>query len=46
MDVIQKDCNFFARNDIIDYSLLVGIHYKNLHPSPSNASHLLSEQSE
>ena len=29
LDTIQKDAMFFAKNDIIDYSLLVGIHYKN-----------------
>ena len=46
MEVIAKDVQFFAANEIIDYSLLVGIHYKNQHPSPSNNSRLNSEMSE
>jgi 1-phosphatidylinositol-4-phosphate 5-kinase len=32
IDIIQKDCNFFAKCDIIDYSLLVGVHDKTKHP--------------
>lgn len=28
MSVIKKDAKFFEENNIIDYSLLVGIHYK------------------
>lgn len=27
MEVIQKDCQFFQSHNIIDYSLLVGMHY-------------------
>ena len=26
---IQKDCVFFEQNNIIDYSLLIGIHHLN-----------------
>lgn len=26
IDIINKDADFFARNEIIDYSLLVGVH--------------------
>ncbi len=29
MKVIKKDCKFFEENAIIDYSLLIGIHYNN-----------------
>lgn len=29
LDIIKDDCDFFARQGIIDYSLLVGVHYKN-----------------
>ena len=43
METIRKDAKFFARCDIIDYSLLIGIHYKNKHP---NGSRLNSDQSE
>eukprot|EP00347_Sterkiella_histriomuscorum_P010876 403374581 len=46
LETIQKDAQFFARNAIIDYSLLVGVHYKSRHPSPTNGSRLNSEQSE
>ena len=46
LDTLEKDARFFARNEIIDYSLLVGIHYKSRHPSPTNASRLQSEQSD
>lgn len=28
LDQIHKDCHFFVANNIIDYSLLLGIHYK------------------
>jgi len=28
MSIIKKDAKFFEENNIIDYSLLVGIHYK------------------
>ena len=31
MDTIQKDAMFFAKNDIIDYSLLVGVNVKPAH---------------
>lgn len=27
VDIIQKDSRFFEENHIIDYSLLMGIHY-------------------
>ena len=33
LDVLKKDSEFFAANDIIDYSLLVGIHNRSEHPS-------------
>ena len=46
LETIKKDSDFFAKNDIIDYSLLVGIHYKSKHPSPTNGSRINSEQSE
>jgi len=29
LDTLQKDCEFLASNQLIDYSLLVGIHDKN-----------------
>lgn len=29
LDILQKDCNFFEKLGIIDYSLLVGVHYKD-----------------
>ena len=28
LDIIRKDALFFSQNDIIDYSLLVGVHKK------------------
>jgi 1-phosphatidylinositol-4-phosphate 5-kinase len=31
LETIKKDVTFFAECEIIDYSLLVGIHQKNLH---------------
>jgi len=43
LETIKKDSDFFAKNDIIDYSLLVGIHYKSKHPSPTNGSRINSE---
>lgn len=45
--------NFFARCEIIDYSLLVGIHQKSLHlpelkvnPATNNSQYINTEQSE
>jgi 1-phosphatidylinositol-4-phosphate 5-kinase len=32
MKIIRKDAEFFARQGIIDYSLLVGVHDKTWHP--------------
>lgn len=29
MSVVKKDAKFFEDNNIIDYSMLVGIHHKN-----------------
>ena len=29
IDTITKDAEFFAKNNILDYSLLVGVHIKN-----------------
>ena len=31
LEILQKDADFFARNEIIDYSLLVGINNKSEH---------------
>lgn len=28
MDIIKKDCTFFIENNIIDYSLLIGVNNK------------------
>lgn len=28
MDIIRKDCTFFIENNIIDYSLLIGVNNK------------------
>ncbi|EGR34874.1 phosphatidylinositol-4-phosphate 5-kinase, putative [Ichthyophthirius multifiliis] len=45
MDIIQKDAEFFAQNNIMDYSLLVGIHQKNLQKQYSikqNMSQIIS----
>lgn len=39
LDTIKKDVNFFARCEIIDYSLLIGIHYKSLHLPQANNPH-------
>jgi hypothetical protein len=32
MEIIKKDSAFFAANNIIDYSLLVGVHNRSEHP--------------
>ena len=34
-DTINKDCEFFKRLGIIDYSMLVGVHYKDREPRQS-----------
>ena len=48
LETIKKDTKFFARMEIIDYSLLVGVHVKILHPPPqtNNSVYLNSEASE
>jgi hypothetical protein len=33
MQIIKKDCTFFIENNIIDYSLLIGINNKSEHNS-------------
>ena len=33
MSILRQDAQFFAENNIIDYSLLVGIHNRSEHPS-------------
>lgn len=33
MQILRQDAQFFAENNIIDYSLLVGIHNRSEHPS-------------
>lgn len=33
MEILRLDAQFFAENNIIDYSLLVGIHNMSEHPS-------------
>lgn len=38
LDSLKKDVGFFTRCEIIDYSLLVGIHYRNLHLPLTNNS--------
>ena len=29
LEQLKSDCHFFEQNQIIDYSLLIGIHYRN-----------------
>ena len=44
LEIIKKDTAFFARCEIIDYSLLIGIHQRNLHPPlTNNSQYLMSE---
>ncbi len=31
--ILRRDAQFFAENNIIDYSLLVGVHNRSEHPS-------------
>lgn len=35
MEVIKKDCQFFEKNEINDYSLLVGVHTIDAKERPS-----------
>ena len=46
LKIIEKDAEFFAENNIIDYSLLVGVHNKVEHPSPTHQSRMNSMESE
>jgi 1-phosphatidylinositol-4-phosphate 5-kinase len=46
IDIINKDADFFARNEIIDYSLLVGVHNRAQHPDMTGQSRLNSIESE
>jgi hypothetical protein len=36
LDIIKKDSEFFSNNGIIDYSMLVGVHTKARHFSPTS----------
>ena len=38
MEIIRKDADFFGETDLIDYSLLVGVHDKALHKDEENES--------
>ena len=38
VEIIKKDAQFFGQNNIIDYSLLVGIHNRSEHPSDVSSS--------
>ena len=33
LEILRQDAQFFAENNIIDYSLLVGVHNRSEHPS-------------
>jgi Phosphatidylinositol-4-phosphate 5-Kinase len=44
LETIKKDTAFFARCEIIDYSLLVGVHQKNLHNHNTNNSVYLNTE--
>jgi hypothetical protein len=46
IDIINKDAEFFAQNNIIDYSLLVGVHNKPAGKSPTIQSRLNSMESD
>ena len=46
LDIIKKDSEFFARNSVIDYSLLIGVHIKKEHPSPTSQSRINSVESD
>lgn len=38
MEIIRKDAKFFAKQEVIDYSLLVGIHDRNKHLDSVNSN--------
>ena len=42
VDIIEKDSKFFEENHIIDYSLLMGIHYLTQGKIPKTYSLLLN----
>jgi hypothetical protein len=51
LDTIKADAKFFQRCEIIDYSLLIGIHQRSLHVPPqggmtNNSVYLNTEQSD
>jgi hypothetical protein len=50
LDTIKKDVDFFAKCEIIDYSLLIGLHFPKQHPPPApgtnNSVYLGTEQSQ
>jgi len=45
MEIVRKDAEFFAENNILDYSLLIGIHNKGIH-SPTGGSRVNSMESD
>jgi hypothetical protein len=50
LDTIKKDVDFFAKCEIIDYSLLIGLHFQKQHPPPApgtnNSVYLGTEHSQ
>lgn len=39
MDILRKDADFFGMQEVIDYSLLVGVHVKDKHPEDHTLIH-------
>ena len=35
IETIRRDVDFFAKCEIIDYSLLIGLHFPKQHPPPA-----------
>jgi len=44
MEIIKKDSAFFSANNIIDYSLLVGVHNRSEHPKDFAGNCLVHKQ--